>query len=76
MGPSSGARLRYGLPQMMDVRGGLGVLVGGCLAAVCLAVGMAGVVGKILEAFCSLIFFCMCAMMPRSLVFLLMSRAC
>ena len=57
MGPSSGARLRYGLPQMMAFWGGLGVLVGGCLGAVCLAVGMAGVVGKFLEASCSLIFF-------------------
>ena len=50
VGPSSGACLHYGLPQMMAVRGGLGVLVGGCLGEVCLAFGMAGVVGKFLEA--------------------------
>ena len=50
MGHSSGASLRYALSQIMAVRGGLGVLVGGCQGAVCLAVGMAGVVGEFLVA--------------------------
>ena len=53
---------------MMVVRGGLGVLVGGCLGAVCLADGMAGVVNQFLEDSCSRIFFCIFAMMPSSLV--------
>jgi hypothetical protein len=57
VGPSSGAKLHYGLPRMMVVPGGLGVLVGWCLGAVCLAVGMAGVVGTFLDASCSLISF-------------------
>ncbi len=53
---------------MMAVRGGLGVLVGGCLAAVCLAYGVGGVVLEFLVASCSRIFFCLFAMMPISLV--------
>ena len=53
---------------MMAVRGGLGVLIVGCLGAVCLADGMAGVVLQFLAAYCSLIFFCLFAMMPSSLV--------
>ncbi len=43
-GAYSGANLYYGLYQLMAVRGGIGVLVGGCLVAVCLADAMAGVV--------------------------------
>ncbi len=39
-GTSSGADLYYGL-STMAVRGGLGVLIGGCLGAVCLACGVA-----------------------------------
>ncbi len=53
---------------MMAMRGGLGVLVGGCLGAVCLADGMAGVVKHVLEDSCSRIFFCLFATMPSSLV--------
>ncbi len=52
----------------MVVRGGLGVLGGGCLGAVRLAGGMAGVVLQFLVASCSRIFFCLFAMMPSSLV--------
>ncbi len=52
----------------MVVRGVLGVLVSKCLGAGCLAVGMAGFVEKFLVVSCSLIFFCLYAMMPRSLV--------
>ncbi len=48
-GAYSGANLYYGLYQMMVVRGGLSMLVGGCLGAVCLADGMAGVVKEFLE---------------------------
>ncbi len=47
-GAYSGAGLYYGLNQMMAVRGGLGVLVGGCLVAVCLADGVVGVVLQLL----------------------------
>ena len=68
VGPSSGASLRYALSQIMAVRSGLGVLVGGCLGAVCLADGMAGVELQFLVASCSRIFFCLFAMMPSSLV--------
>ncbi len=64
VGPSSGARLYYDLSQMMVVRGGLGVRVGWCLCAVCLAIGMSGAVGFGVVVACSLISFCMCAMMP------------
>ena len=53
---------------MMAVRGGLGVLAGGCLVAVCLADGVVGVVLQFLVASCSRIFFCLFAMMPISLV--------
>ncbi len=67
-GAYSGANLYYGLYQMMVVRGGLGVLVGECLRAVCLADAMAGVMNQFLEDSCSHIFFCMFAMMPSSLV--------
>ncbi len=67
-GAYSGANLYYGLNQMMAVRGGLGVLVCGCLGAVCLADGMAEVVKQLLEDYCSRIFFCMFAMMPSNLV--------
>ncbi len=55
-GASSGASLYYGLNQMMDVRGGLGVLVAGCLGAVCVAGGMAEVVKQFLEDSYSRIF--------------------
>ena len=54
-GACSGASLHYGLNQIMVVRGGLGVLVDGCLG--CLAIGMAGVVKKSLVVSCPLIFF-------------------
>ena len=67
-GAYSGANLYYGLYQMMAVRGGLVVLVGDFLGAVCLADGMAGVVLQFLVASCSRIFFCLFAMMPSSLV--------
>ncbi len=66
-GTYSGADLYYGLSQVMAVRGGLGVLTGGCLGAVCLACGMAGVVRQF-EDSCSRIFFCLFARMPSSLV--------
>ena len=66
-GTYSGADLYYGLSQVMAVRGGIGVLIGGCLGAVCLACGMAGVVRQF-EDSCSRIFFCLFAMMPSSLV--------
>ncbi len=56
-GAYSGANLYYGLYQMMVVRCGLGVLVGGCLGTICLAGGMAGVVELFLEDSCSRIFF-------------------
>ena len=68
VGPRSGAGLYHNLDQMMAVRGGLGVRVGGCLGAVCLANGVSGAVGFGLVAAYSLIFFCLCAMMPRSIV--------
>ena len=45
MGPSSGAKLYYDLSQMIAMRGGLGVRMGRCLGAVCLAIGMSGAVG-------------------------------
>ena len=66
-GTYSGADLYYGLSQVMAVRGGLGVLIGGCPWAVRLASGVAGVV-KLFEDSCSRIFFCLFAMMPSSLV--------
>ena len=69
MGPSCGANLYYDLCQMMVVRGGLGVWVGGCLGAVCLANYVFGAVLLGLVAIISLIFFRMCAMMPKTLVF-------
>ncbi len=68
MGPSSGANIYHDLCQMMVVRGGLGAWVGGSLGAVCLANGVSGAVGLGLVAIISLIFFCLCAMMPKSLV--------
>ena len=68
MGPSSGASLYYDLSQMMVVRSGLGVRVGRSLGAVRLANNMSGEVGFGLVVACSLIFFCLCAMMPTSLV--------
>ncbi len=68
VGPSSSANLYHVLCQMMDVRGGLGVWVGGCLRAVCLVNGVSGAVRFDLVAIISLIFFCLCAMMPKSLV--------
>ena len=68
MGPSCGASLYYDLYQMMAVRVGLGVWMVMCLGAICLADGMSGAVGVGFVAACSLIFFCLCAMMPRSLV--------
>ena len=64
-GTYSGADLYYGLSQVMAVRGGLGVLIGGCLGAICLACDMAGVVRQF-EDSCSRIFFCLFAMMPSS----------
>ncbi len=42
---------------MMVVRGGLGVVVGECLVACCLAFGLAEVVGKSFVVSCSRIFF-------------------
>jgi hypothetical protein len=68
MRPNSGANLYHDLCQMMAVRGGLGVWVGGCLRAVCMANGMSGAVLLGLVAIISLIFFCLCAMMPKSIV--------
>jgi len=68
MGPSSGASLYYDLSQTMVVRGGLGVRVGGSLGAVCLANGIFCAVWFGLVDACSLIFFCLCVMMPKSLV--------
>ncbi len=56
-GTFSGANLYYVLYQMMAVRGGLGVLIGGYLGVVCLAGGMAGVLKQFLEDSCSRIFF-------------------
>ncbi len=67
-GAYSGASLYYGPNQMMVVRGGLGVMVGGCLEAICLADDMAGVVKQLLEDSCSRIFSCLFAMMPSILV--------
>ena len=67
-GPSSGASLYHDLHQMMVVRDGLGVRVDRYLGAVCLANGMSGAVGSGIVAACSLIFFCLWAMMPRILV--------
>ncbi len=54
-GAYSGASLHYGLNQIMVVRGGLGVLVGGCLGAGCLAIGMAGFVERSLVVSISLV---------------------
>ncbi len=67
-GAYSGANLYSGLYQITAVRGGLGVLVGECLGAVCLADGMAGVVKQVPEDSCFRIFFCLFAMMPSSIV--------
>jgi hypothetical protein len=68
-GAYSGANLYYYLLyQMTVVRSGLGVLVGGCLGAVCLSDGMAGVVKQLLEDSCFRILFSLLAMMPNSLV--------
>ncbi len=69
VGPSSGAILYYELSQMIAVRSGLGVRVGRCLGAVCLAIGMSGAVGFGIVAACFLINFCMRVMMPKSLVY-------
>ncbi len=44
------------LCQMMVVQGGLGVRVGGCIGAVCLANGMSGAVGLGLVAIISILF--------------------
>ena len=60
MVPSSDASLYHGLYQMMVVRGGLGVQVGGCLGAVCLANDMSGVVELGLVASFFLFFLYMC----------------
>ena len=68
MGPSSGASLCYDLSQMMTVRGGLGVRMGMSLGAVCLANDISGAVLFGILAACSLINFCLCAMMPKSLI--------
>jgi hypothetical protein len=68
VGPSSGTILYYDLTEIIVVRGGLGVRVGRCLGAVCLAISMSGAVGLGIVAACSLFNFCMCAMMPTSLV--------
>ena len=68
MGPSSGARLYYDLSQMIVVRGSLGVRVVRSLGAVCLADGISGAVWFGLVAACSLINFCLCVMMHKSLV--------
>ena len=68
VGPSSGARIYYDLSQTIVVRGGLGVRVGRCLGAVCLAINNSGAVGFGIVAACSLINFCLCAMMPKSIV--------
>jgi hypothetical protein len=53
---------------MMVARGGLGVLVDGCLGVICLANGMYGTLELGHDASCPLIFLCLCAMMPRNLV--------
>ncbi len=52
----------------MDVRGGLGVRVGGCLGDIYMANGMCRALVLGLDASCSLIIFCLCAMMPSNLV--------
>ncbi len=67
-GPSSGTNLYCYLCQLMIVRGGLGVGVGSCLGAVCLANGVSGVVWLGLVAILSLICLCPRAIMPKSLV--------
>ena len=66
MGPSSGANLYSDISQMMIVLGGLGVRVGRSLGAVCLAKSISGAVWFGILAACSLINFCLCAMMPKS----------
>ena len=66
VGPSSGASLYHERYKMMDVRGDLGVRVVRCLGAICLANGMSGAMGVGLVAAYSLIFMCLCAMIPRS----------
>ena len=48
MAPSSGASLYYDLSQMMVVRGGLGVRVGGSLGAVCLRMAFLALCGLVL----------------------------
>jgi len=68
VGSSSGASLYYVLSRMMVVRGGLGVRVVRGLGAVCLANGISGAVWFSVIAACSLINFCLCVMMPKSLV--------
>ncbi len=68
VGPSSGASLYYNISQMMIVRGGLGVRVGRSLGAVCLANGISGAMWFGILVACFLINFCLCAMMPKSLV--------
>ena len=68
VGPSSGASLYHVLSHMMVVRGGLGIRVGRGLGAVCLANGISSAVWFSVVAACSLINFCLCVMMPKSLV--------
>ena len=68
MGPSSGASLYPVLSHMMAVWGGLGVRVGTGLGAVCLANGISGAMWFSVVAAFSLINFCLCVMMPKSLV--------
>ena len=68
MGLSGGASFYYDLSQMMAVRGGLGVRMGRSLEADCLENGISCVVWFVILAACSLINFCLCAMMPKSLV--------
>jgi hypothetical protein len=68
VGPSSGASLYHVLSHMMDVRDGLGVRVGMGLGAFCQANGISDVVWFSVVGASSLINFCLCVMMPKSLV--------
>ena len=67
-GAYSGSSLMYGVYHVMAVVGCLGGCIGGCLVTRCVVGCFPSSVGVLLlPVACSLIFCCLCAMIPRSL---------